>query len=459
MPGESRGNQSVLIKNGSVWTGGGLRSLTVLVDAVGKIGGLLAPSSMVHLDPGREVDAAGLIVLPGGVDMHVHIQDGVETCLEGSRAAARGGITTVVDISPNHVCTTAAGYRARIEQFERESVVDVNLAAGIVVSHEDLAELGEIKRLGAAYFKVFMPSDPPVDARLMWAAIQTAARTGLRMALHAEEMSCVAPVVDWSDPFSFPRSRPPVAETSAAAQALEMARAAGAPIHICHVSSGRTAELVANYRAAGTDVTAETTPHYLLLDEDAFVTSASRVKTTPPLRVGANKELLWQALRDGVIDSLACDHYLGELPPRGAAFPAMRDKEPGIAGLELSLPLVYSAGVSENRLTLERFVQIASSRPAEILGLSDRKGSLEVGADADLILLEPNAVWTVSDPGEPSRIYTTPFLGRTLRGRVRRTMVRGRWVYDGERVVGDKGWGDFVPARHHSEPHSQDVIA
>ncbi|MCL4394865.1 MAG: dihydroorotase family protein [Chloroflexi bacterium] len=399
------------------------------------------------------------MILPGGVDMHVHIHDGAETCSQGTQAAARGGITTVVDIAPFHVCATAAGFEARRKQFEREAVVDVNLAAGIVVAHQDLAELGAIKQLGASYFKVFMPSQPPVDTALVWSAVQAAARTGLRMALHAEEMGCVSADVNWEHPLGFAHSRPVVCETAATALALEMARAAGAPVHICHVSAGRTAELVDHYRAGGTDVTAETTPHYLLLDESEFVTTGARVKTTPPLRTRADGQMLWQALREGVIDALACDHYLGELVPRGAAYPSLREKEPGIAGLELSLPLVYSAGVRERQLTLERFVQVAATRPAEILGLGDRKGRIAVGLDADLVLWDPAAAWNVADPGGSSRIYTTPYVGRALQGRIRQTLVRGRVVYDGESVIAGSGWGRFVHARDDSESHKQDVKA
>ncbi len=437
-----------VIVNGRVWTAGQLQELSLFVDADGRIAGILSPTAGPYIEVDEMIDASGQLVLPGGVDMHVHVQDGAETFSDGTRAAAAGGITTVVDIGPFHACTTVANCQSRVRLGEQECVTDFTLAGGIVVSHDDLSELANVARFGAPYFKVFMPSDPPVDTSLLWASVQAAARTGLRLALHAEEVSCLAPSVDWDDPLGFPRSRPIVAESSATAQALEMAAAVGAPVHICHVSAGRTAELVAEYRARGTDVTAETTPHFLLLHEDEFLRQGARVKTTPPLRRQSDSLKLWEALRDGVIDALACDHYLGELPARGAALPSLREKEAGIAGLELSLPLIYDAGVRAGRLNLARFVEVTASRPAAICGLAPRKGAITVGADADLVFIDSDADWTVADRGDFSRIRTTPYVGRSLRGAIRRTMVRGRTVWNGERIEAEPGWGRFIPAGH-----------
>lgn len=437
-----------VIANGRVWTAGQLQELSLLVNDDGRIAGMFSSSAGSDIAAGEVIDARGQLVLPGGVDMHVHVQDGAETFSDGTRAAAAGGITTVVDIGPFRACTNAANCESRVRLGEQECVADFTLAGGIVVSHDDLSELAQVAALGAPYFKVFMPSDPPVDTSLLWACVQAAARTGLRLALHAEEVNCLAPSVDWDDPLGFPRSRPIVAETSATAQVLEMAAAVGAPVHICHVSAGRTADLVAEYRARGVDVTAETTPHFLLLDEDEFIRQGARVKTTPPLRMRADSQKLWEALREGVIDALACDHYLGELPARGAALPSLKDKEAGIAGLELSLPLIYDAGVRDGRLSLARFVEVTAFRPAAICGLAPRKGAITVGADADLVFIDPDANWTVADRGDFSRIRTTPFVGLPLRGAIRRTMVRGRTVWNGRGIAAEPGWGRFIPARH-----------
>ena len=435
---------SKLVTNGKVWIDGGLREATILIDPAGKISELLTPEQAAERTADEVIDAAGACVLPGGIDMHAHLQDGGETFFQGTCAAAAGGVTTVVDMPPYHACTDLKGCLRRKELAGRECVIDYCLGGGIVVSWDDLNSLDEVAAFGAPYFKVFMPADPPVDTALLWACVQAAARTGLRLALHAEEAAIINPIVDWESPLGFPRARPAVAETSAVAQVLEMACAAGAPVHICHVSLGRTADLIDAYRGWGTDVTAETTPHYLLLDEDEFLGQAARVKTTPPLRSRENCELLWQALAGGVIDALVSDHYLGELPQPGEHHRSLQEVEAGIAGLELSLPLLYHAGVLAGRLSLERFVQVTAVRPGQILCISNRKGAIQPGLDADLVFLKMNP-WKISPLGPFSRIAATPYLDWELSCRVGRTLLRGETVWDGASILAQRGYGQFIP--------------
>lgn len=435
---------SKLVTNGKVWVDGGLQEVAILIDPAGKISELLTPAQAAERTMDEVIDAAGACVLPGGIDMHAHLQDGAETFYQGTCAAAAGGLTSVVDMPPFHTCTTLSGYLGRKELAGQECAIDYCLGGGIVVSLDDLNGLGEVARLGAPYFKVFMPADSPVDTALLWACVQTAARIGLRLALHAEEAAIINPIVDWGSPLGFPHARPAVAETSATAQALEMARAAGAPVHICHVSLGRTADLVDAYRGWGTDVTAETTPHHLLLDEGEYLRQGARVKTTPPLRPREDCELLWQALAGGVIDALVSDHFLGELPRPGAPPRDIQRAKAGIAGLELSLPLLYHAGVETGRLSLERFVQVTDTRPAQILGIPRRKGAIAPGLDADLVFLETHTPWKISPLGSFSRITTTPYQGWELSCRVRRTLVRGETIWDGASILTRRGYGQFL---------------
>jgi allantoinase len=436
---------SKLVTNGRVWVDGSLREVAILVDPAGKISGLLTPAQAAERTVDEVIDAAGACVLPGGIDMHAHLQDGAETFFQGTCAAASGGLTSVVDMPPFHACTDIWGCQRRKELAERECVIDYCLGGGIVLTLDDLDSLDEVASFGSPYFKVFMPADPPVDTVLLWACVQAAARTGLRLALHAEEAAIIKSIVDWESPSGFPRSRPPVAETSAVAQVLEMARAAGAPVHICHVSLGRTADLIDAYRGWGTDVTAETTPHYLLLEEGEYLHQAIRVKTTPPLRSRKDCELLWQALAGGVIDALVSDHYLGELPQPGTSTRSIQEVEGGIAGLELSLPLPYHAGVSAGRLSLERFVEVTATRPAQILGISNRKGAIQPGMDADLVFLEMHT-WKVAPLGSFSRIAVTPYLEWKLSCRVGRTLLRGKTVWDGASILARRGYGQFIPS-------------
>ena len=439
---------TLLIKNGKVWSEGDLRDLSILVDDNGSISGLLSSAVDTSEFDGEVVDAESNLVLPGGIDIHAHIQDGAETFYSGTRAAARGGITTVLDMPPFKTTTNREQCEARKEWAEQECVTDFGLTGGIVIDEDDLVKMDEVAQYGAGQFKVFMLSNPPVG--LLWEAVKTAARTGLRLTVHMEEPALLGKV-DWDDPLGFPKANPPAAENVAAAQMLEMARAAGAPIHVCHVSSARTAELIDVYKAWGTDVSAETTPHYLLLDEEEFYTQGDRVVVTPALRTKQDNETLWQAVRDGVIDVIISDHFLGALPDPAKPRPAPRDAEPGIAALELSLPLLFSEGVRGGKISLKRFVEITSTAPADLLGVDGVKGSIAVGADADLVLLNPDKLWKVRDLGPDSRISTLPYEDWNLQGYVEATVVRGRMVWNGKEIVADRGWGRYVPAKRSHE--------
>ncbi len=436
-----------VVRNGRVWFSGGLHEAQVWIDDRGRVAALLAPDQPAPFPAEETIDAAGALVLPGGIDMHAHAQDGAETFFPATCAAAAGGITTLVDMPPFHTCTNRRNCESRRELASRECVIDFGLGGGIVVAQEDLKDLQEAAEFGVPYFKVFMPSEPPVDAALLWRSVQAAARTGLRLALHAEETACLEPEVDWNDPLGFAAARPAVAEVSAAAQVLEMARAAGAPLHICHVSAGRTAELIDLYRGWGADVTAETTPHYLIFDESEFTRQGARVKTTPPLRSPQDVNALWQALAAGVIDAVVSDHYLGELPTPGKPEPGLREHEAGIAGLEFSLPLLFDAGVCTGRISLERFVECTAHLPAHILGFAHRKGRIVPGLDADLVIFDPEAVWTASAVGPFSRAAWSPYAGRAIQGVVRRTLVRGETVWDSEKICVQRGAGQFVESR------------
>jgi len=432
--------------NGKVWIDGAFRQVNLLIDGQGKIsdvGEKLSDSDQVSE---AVIDAKNCLVLPGGIDVHAHLQDGVETYYESSCAAAVGGVSMVVDMPPFHVCSTPSGLRERMRMAGDSCVVDFCTHGGIVVLQDDLLEMDGVAKEGAAGFKVFMPAEPPVSREVLWGAVQAAAKTGLRLVLHAEESACLDPEVDWADPLGFANARPPVAETAAAAFMLEMALAAGAPIHICHVSSGRTADLIDRYRSWGADVTAETTPHYLIFQKEDFKRYGARLKATPPLRGAEDNAILWQALADGVIDMVVSDHYLGELPPeRGEV--SFEDKEPGIAGLEVSLPLIYDQAVCEKKLTMARFIQVTAENPAKVFGFDGRKGKIAIGMDADLVILNPEGEWVVKKAGSFSRATSLPYEGWHLKGKIEHTIVRGVEIWNGESILVKKGTGEFIARR------------
>ncbi len=434
---------TMIIRNGKVWVDNQLRLVDLVVSADGKIAGLCDESLKHPEKAGHVFDAKGCLVLPGGIDAHAHIQDGAETFYEGSCAAAAGGITTVIDMPPLSAITNLENLAARAAQAGESCVVDFGTHAGIVVGLEDLADLDAVTEAGVAGFKIFMPTNPPVSRDVLWQAVQVAARTGLRLLLHAEEPACIAPAIDWADPQGFANARPPVAEHAATAFVLEMALAAGAPVHICHISSARTADLVDQYRCWGVDVTSETTLHFLLFNKADFTRYGASLKTTPPLRETGNSEVLWQALADGVIDFVVSDHFLGERLRPGQQV-GLKEKAAGIAGLELSLPLLYHTGVHTHKLDLQRFVQVTASAPAEIYGYQHRKGSITPGMDADLVIFDPDEEWVVEPLGKFSRAAGSPYHDWRLKGRVKHTFVRGVEIWNGESILVDQPEAQFV---------------
>jgi allantoinase len=430
------------IDNGSVWSEGKLTPLSVLVNGE-KISKLIDPeiAGSVHCD--KIVDAKGMWLLPGGVDFHVHISEGAESFYPGSSCAAAGGITTVLDMAPFHACITVDQLLEKAAAGNAACVIDFGLIAGIVIENSDLEHLAELTKAGAAYFKVFQPAEPPVSTDTLWRSVQSAAKTGLRLGLHAENPDYFISNLDKSDPLSFPHSRPAVAEISVVAQVIEMARAACAPVHICHVSTGRSAELIAWAKAHGTDITCETPPHYLLLDESAFSVYGARAKTTPPLRTAADNLQLWEALKDGVIDAIACDHYTENLKTLPNDPNLIDSAAAGIAGLECSLPLMMNA-VLNGKLGLDRFVEASATTPARLAGILQSKGSISPGKDADFTVWDPSKEWKINRSGKFSRINTTPFAGWNLRGYVSQTWVRGEQVWNGESIQKEPGYGKWV---------------
>lgn len=431
-----------LVKNGQVWTDGAFRDVDLLISG-GRIEAIQKSGIVPQDFQGEVINAKGLMILPGAIDIHAHIQDGAETFYQGSCSAAKGGVTTVVDMPPFSAVIDRKSWQERKDWGERECVTDFGLTGGIVTKMSDLDHLDELLKAGVAQFKIFMLMKPPTE--LIWTAVQKAAQTGLRLTVHMEEPACLGEV-NWDNPMGFVQANPPVAENVAAAQVLEMAHAAGAPVHVCHVSSGRTVELIQMHKAWGTDVTAETGPQYLLLTEEDYLEQGDRVIATPVLRKRGDSELLWQGLQAGIIDCVITDHFLGVLPDPGKPRPALKDAEPGIASLEVLYPLMLDAALHEGWLTPAMLVDVMSTRPAALMGIDDRKGRIAVGMDADLVFIDERESWKIADLGESSRISTLPYEGWQIHAFVRRTMVRGEMVWDGEKIQVGKGYGQFCGA-------------
>ncbi|MGH2866801.1 MAG: dihydroorotase [Solirubrobacteraceae bacterium] len=409
-------------------------SLTVVDGRVSDVG---APTS-------GGVDFGEALLLPGAVDVHVHTRsyagEGIAAC---TGAAAAGGVTTIVDMpyDAGGPVDSLNAFTAKIADVQRDAHVDVALWA-TVPPRGPIDEVSDLVEAGAAAFKLSTFETHPErfpripDGQLLAAFAAIAAAGGLA-GVHAENDEIVRAGIaaeqaagHGGDPLAHARSRPPVAEHEAIARCLELARVTGVALHVCHVSTVRGVELVTAARAEGVDVSAETCPHYLLLDESALVARGGEAKINPPLR---SSSLAVQGL-----DLVSSDHV--GWPPERKHGPDIFALASGAPGVELIVPLVH------DQLGAEALARLVSENPARRFGLWPRKGNLEPGADADVIVLDPSVDWTI----DPTRLVTpagwSPYAGRRLRGRVLATFSRGVQVWDGERVSVAPGHGRFVAA-------------
>lgn len=421
------------------------------------------------------VDARGLHVLPGIIDTHVHLRHpghpGREDAESGTRAAAAGGITTLLEMPISKMPVNSAdAVASRAEAIAAGALVDFALYGG--AGQENVAAVAGQAEAGVVAFKTFL--QPPPPARLdefsgLWCTDDTRLRelmaavaaTGRRHAFHCEHAPLFAALQrrlesqGRRDGLAHVESRPPVVEEVSVAMVLALAGEARARVHIVHVSSPRSVQLVADARARGLDVTAETCPPYLFFTSEALGRLGGFAKCNPPLRSAEDVEGLWRYLVLGGIDVIGTDHspFLDDEKARGAENIFLAP--PGLCGLETALPLMLTA-VHDGKLALRQLVTLMSERAASLFGLPG-KGRLEPGADADLALVDLKHAW-VFDHGRAvtrSRGNMRIYDGLPLVGRVVSTYVRGTRVFHEGDVVGSPGHGRFVrpEERHASSSH------
>ncbi len=390
----------------------------------------------------RVVDAGALVVMPGLVDTHVHINDPGRAEWEGfehaTRAAAAGGVTTLVDMPLNSIpaTTDAAGLEAKRAAGARRCYVDVGFWGGVVPGNS--AALAPLARAGVLGFKCFLsPSGVEeflnVTEQDLRAALPILARLGLPLLVHAElparlrepsgDPRCYA---TWLD------SRPPECEQAAIELLVQLAREFGARVHVVHLASADGLPVLAAARADGVPITAETCPHYLTFAAEEIPDGATPFKCAPPIRERDHRERLWKGLADGGIDLIATDH--------SPALPALKRLDDGdfvrawggIASLQLGLAAVWT-GASARGLPMQTLSRWLAAAPARLAGLSELKGAIAPGRDADLVIWDPDGVATVDRATLYHRHGVTPYHGLQLRGAVRTTMLRGEVVFeDGE---------------------------
>ncbi|MGA0064257.1 MAG: dihydroorotase [Ilumatobacteraceae bacterium] len=422
----------ILLRGGRVVDGSGERSADVVVDngAIVEVVAGFAPQSGDDV-----VDIAGCVIAPGFVDLHTHLREPgkeeAETIETGSRAAAKGGYTAVVAM-PN---TDPAQDSVAVVDFVREQgrragLVDVVPSGCITLGRrgEALAPLAE---LAAAGVRIFTDDGNGVQNELlMRRAMEYARGLGVTLAQHCEVATLTAGAVmnecQCCTSLGLP-GWPAIAEELMVFRDIELARLTGATVHFLHLSTARSVELVRAAKRDGLPITAEVTPHHLSLDENRLASFDPVFKVNPPLRSAADIAALREGVRDGTIDALATDHAPH---PRRDKELALDQAPPGMLGLETAL------GVALTVLDIDiaHVVRLMSVNPARIAGIDDRHGRpVAAGSPANLVVFDPQATWQVVPEALASKSRNTPYVGMTLRGKVRHTLFNGSFtVRDGE---------------------------
>jgi dihydropyrimidinase len=448
----------LIVRGGTVVTPGG----RVQADVVVAAGRIVQVGEVRGSVDAREVDAHGMLVLPGMVDVHTHTRVATDAqpdrFFRDSVAAAFGGTTTFLTFNNPGTGSAQTGslptdVSAWQHQTDSDSAVDYGLSLVLQPTHDDLGrEIPAAIDTGVPTFKAFMVYDFALpDSQLRLALRATAEHAGL-LNVHCEDRAALEANTArlLADGRTAPRyhaeSRPPAVEAAGTRKALQMAHDAGAPLYIVHLSCAAALEELRAAHAAAQQAFAETCPQYLVLDESRYALpdeEAVRYLISPPLRPRDNSDALWIGLADGSLSNVASDHVPDRLAVDKADWRQPFDRiSNGGPGIETLLPLVYSRGVAPGRLTLERMVDLLSTAPARLFGLNS-KGSIEVGKDADLVIFDPTERRTLYATDLHHSSDYTPYEGMELAGRVHSVLVRGEFVIRDGHFVGRRGYGQF----------------
>lgn len=436
---------SWVIRSDRVVLPDGIRPATIRVDD-GRITSISSGSASTTTAD-RVIDAGPAIVMPGIVDTHVHINEPGRTEWEGfetaTRAAAAGGVTTLVDMPLNSIpaTTNVEALAVKRRAAEGRCHVDVGFWGGVVPGNAP--DLEALAGAGVLGFKCFLsPSGVDEFAAVseydLRYAMPILARTGVPLLAHAEWPGLLVEPDPRRDPRHYKTwldTRPPEAEHTAIDLMLRLSAHTGARVHIVHLASAGGLAAIAEAVNAGVLVTVETCPHYLAFCAEEIADGATAWKCAPPIRQRDQRERLWQALADGQINLVATDHS-----PAPPALKHLDDGDfmeawGGIASLQLSLPVMWT-GARLRGIPFERLADWMCVAPAKLAGLTERKGAIATGRDADLVIVDPDREFTV----DASRLYhrhpVTPYDGARLHGVVQKTMLRGEIVYDDGTCVG-----------------------
>lgn len=427
------------------------------------------------LDVGADVeviDAAGMLVLPGGVDCHTHMDNtfGDSTTCDsfesGTRSAAFGGTTTIVDFAFQRkgVSVLEAIERARVKGADG-ACIDYGFHVIVTgVDDQALADMQHaIRHEGVSSFKMFMayPGSVMVDDAAIFQAMRMVGQHGGMIALHAENGTIIELLIKealaqgHTAPKYHALTRPAIMEGEATHRGIKLAELADAPVYFVHLSAREALKHVVEARDMGVPVFAETCPHYLFFDDSAYDSEdfdLARYVMSPPLRSKESQQTLWTALRTDDLQLVSTDHcpfcmkegHLGRVNQKPYGRNDFSKIPNGVPGVETRMATLYDGGVRAGRISLNRFVELVSTAPSKLFGLFPQKGTIAVGSDADLVIFDPDAPHVISAKTQHGNCDFTLFEGRGVTGQVKKVLLRGELIVDGDRWLGKTGSGRYV---------------
>ncbi len=449
----------LVIKNGTLVTAGTTypADLAIQGEKIAAIGAALTGI--------KELDAAGKYVLPGGVDIHTHMNLALpsgytssDTFYTGTRAAAYGGTTAIVgfvEAQPEEPLVDALA--ARRAHADPQVVIDYGLH--MTLGPEDIPKLDQVAaayEAGCATFKLYMAYGLRLNDGQLMLALDAINKAGGLAVVHAGNWDVITTLIaenlrlGRTEPRWHPRSRPAILEGEATGRVIDIATHVGASVHIFHVSCGDTAARIAAAQSRGLPVTGETCPQYLLLNWDVFEApgvSGALPVCAPPLRPAADQEALWGAISAGTLQIVTTDHCPFLLEEKEKGWQKDFSQIPGgLPGVEMRLAAIYSEGVRSGRISINRWVNICCTTPARLAGFPN-KGDLVIGYDADLVIFDPEKRLTLSPEVLHENVDWTPYQGIQIQGWPETTISRGSVIVDRGKFFGDAGRGKFIERR------------
>ncbi len=451
----------ILIKDGTVVTAADAYRADLLVDgetivAIGR--------GAAEATADRVIDAGGKYVLPGGIDVHTHLDmpfggsnssDDFET---GTRAAAFGGTTSVIDFAIQYKGETLQkAFENWLARAEGKAVGDYGLHLVMTDLNDAIIdEMASMVRQGVTSFKLFMayPGVFMADDAMIYRALVRAGSLGGLVCMHAENGWVIDVLVRealakrQTEPRHHALTRPPITEGEATQRSLTLAEAAGAPIYIVHLSASQALDAVCAARDRGLPAYAETCPQYLFLSAENYEEpdfNGAKYVMSPPLRPKEHQAALWRGLATGDLQAVSTDHcpfnFKGQKELGRGDFSKIPNGAPGI---ETRLYLMYDGGVGEKRISLNRFVELTATAPAKLFGLFPRKGTVAVGSDADLVVWDPSAKHVLSAATHHMNVDYNPYEGRQVTGAPTHVLSRGEVIVEGDKFLGRRGRGQFL---------------